>query len=83
MMRILCDLLSAEKMQKSAPTTNRTRIKVSLRDEEHAALATLAERHDVSLSWLTRQAVAEFLARQKVDNPRPGLDLPLRAAADE
>ncbi|MCY4462909.1 MAG: ribbon-helix-helix domain-containing protein [Albidovulum sp.] len=56
---------------------------MSLRDEEHAALATLAERHDVSLSWLTRQAVAEFLARQKVDNPRPGLDLPLRAAADE
>ena len=42
-------------------------------DEKHAALTALAKRYDVSLSWLTRRAVAEFLARKSV------IDLPLRA----
>ena len=64
-MRTLCESLKAEKMPKAAPITTRTRITVNFPHEEHAALAALAERYDVSLSWLTRQAVAEFLARQK------------------
>tara|TARA_B100000965_G_scaffold389201_1_gene394603 strand:+ start:816 stop:1025 length:210 start_codon:yes stop_codon:yes gene_type:complete len=50
-----------------------TRITVSLPDDEHAALAAMAERHDVSLSWLTRKAVIEFLERYE----RAGAQLPL------
>lgn len=38
------------------------RITVSLPHHDHVALSVLAERCDVSLSWLTRQAIAEFLA---------------------
>ncbi|WP_417519891.1 ribbon-helix-helix protein, CopG family [Minwuia sp.] len=39
------------------------RITVSLHASEHASLCALAERYDVSLSWLTRQAITEFLER--------------------
>lgn len=39
------------------------RITVSLSGPDHAALAELADRYDVSLSWLVRQAITEFLER--------------------
>ena len=71
--------LNAEDMPRIVAMTNHTRITVGLPDEEHAALAALAERHDVSLSWLTRRAVTEFLARQGGDDSQPALDLPLQA----
>jgi len=54
-----------------------TRITVSLPDKEHAALAALAQRHDVSLSWLTRKAVVEFLRRHRTGGTQPALDLSL------
>lgn len=54
-----------------------TRITVSLPDKEHAALAALARQHDVSLSWLTRKAVVEFLRRHEDGGGQPALDLPL------
>lgn len=54
-----------------------TRITVSLPDKEHAALAALAQRYDVSLSWLTRKAVIEFLRRYGNGGTQPALDLPL------
>lgn len=37
------------------------RISVSLNAQDHTALSALAQKCDVSLSWLTRQAIAEFL----------------------
>lgn len=37
------------------------RITVSLSSHDHDALSALAERCDVSLSWLTRKAIIEFL----------------------
>ena len=77
MMHPICESPNAEEMPKTAPMTNRTRITVGLPDEEHAALTALAERHDVSLSWLTRKAVAEFLARQGENDSQPAFDLPL------
>jgi predicted transcriptional regulator len=55
-----------------------TRITVSLPDKEHAALAALARRNDVSLSWLTRKAVMEFLQRHTRDSAPLALDLPSR-----
>jgi len=41
------------------------RIIVSLSGPDHASLAELADRYDVSLSWLVRQAVTEFLERSE------------------
>lgn len=58
-----------------------TRITVSLPEKEYAALAALAKRHDVSLSWLTRKAVIEFLRQQGEGNARLVLDLPPRTKA--
>ena len=52
-----------------------TRITVSLPDNEYTALAALAERHDVSLSWLTRRAVVEFLERYERADAQLPLDL--------
>lgn len=40
-----------------------TRVTVSLPEREHAELAALACKYDVSLSWLMRKAVAEFLVQ--------------------
>lgn len=49
------------------------RITVSLSDSDHAALSALAERHDVSLSWITRKAITDFLERYENEE----LQLPL------
>ena len=54
-----------------------TRITVSLPDKEHEALTALAHRYDVSLSWLTRKAVIEFLHRYGKGGAQLTLDLPL------
>ena len=55
-----------------------TRITVSLPDKEHAALAALARKNDVSLSWLTRKAVMEFLQRYGKSSAPLALDPPSR-----
>lgn len=52
-----------------------TRITASLADDEYARLSVLAEEYDVSLSWLTRRAVVEFLKRRT--NSRKSLHLPV------
>lgn len=58
--------------------TKSTRITVSLAEGEHAALMSLAERHDVSLSWLTRRAIFEFLQQHGKDDSQLSLNLPLQ-----
>lgn len=46
-----------------------TRLTVSLEEQDYETLAALAVARDVSLSWLIRQAVKQFLERAKsVDN---------------
>lgn len=55
-----------------------TRITVSLADGEHAELTALAEKYDVSLSWLTRQAVVEFLKMQGRGDSQLPLELPIQ-----
>ena len=39
------------------------RITVSLSETDHEMLQALAAKYDVSLSWLTRRAVTEFVER--------------------
>lgn len=43
--------------------TKKLRISISLREPEYRELAALAEKHSISLAWLGRQAVVEFLER--------------------
>lgn len=59
-----------------------TRITVSLADYEHAGLTALAEKYDVSLSWLTRKAVLEFLQQYGGSSgAQLSLDLPIEPRA--
>jgi hypothetical protein len=55
------------------PTTKH-RIAANLTDAEFSELAGLAEKYDVSLAWLGRKAVLEFLDRYRSEQ----LLLPLR-----
>jgi hypothetical protein len=55
------------------PTTKH-RIAVSLTDSEFVELAAMADKYDVSLSWLGRQGILEFIARYRAEQ----LELPLR-----
>jgi hypothetical protein len=58
------------------PTTKH-RLAVNLDDQEFAALADMADKHDVSLAWLGRQAVLEFIERYRNEQ----LPLPLQREA--
>ncbi len=52
----------------------KTRFSVALDDQEYATLAAVAEKHRISMAWLVRQAVADFLERYRDENTQ----LPLR-----
>lgn len=60
-----------------------TRITVSLADGEYAELTALAEKYDVSLSWLTRQAVVEFLKMQGRGGSQLPLELPIQKRGEK
>lgn len=49
------------------------RVSVNLAEGEYGELAAMSEKHRVSMAWLGRQAVIEFLARYR----REELQLPL------
>lgn len=55
----------------------KTRFSVAFNDNEYAELATMAEKHHVSMAWLVRNAVREFLERYRDEDNQ----LPLRLAA--
>jgi hypothetical protein len=50
-----------------------TRVTVSVDERDHEQLVALADEHRVSLAWLVRYAVADFLERYRQDQ----LELPL------
>ena len=54
----------------------KTRFSVALNDNEYAELVTMAEKHRVSMAWLVRNAVGEFLERYRDEDSQ----LPLRLA---
>ena len=51
------------------------RLSVGLDPVSHATLTRLANRHDVSLAWMIRKAIADFIERQKEEDQA---ELPLR-----
>jgi hypothetical protein len=48
------------------PTTKH-RIAANLGDAEFSALTGMAEKYDVSLSWLSRKAILEFIDRYRME----------------
>jgi hypothetical protein len=54
------------------PTTKQ-RISINLPDTEYAELAALADKHNISMAWIGRKAILEFLERYR-EHP---LQLPL------
>jgi hypothetical protein len=59
------------------PTTKH-RIAANLSENEFGELAAMAEKYDVSLSWLSRKAILEFIDRYRMEQ----LQLPLRLAPE-
>lgn len=55
------------------------RLSISLEPRSHAALESLAAEHDVSVAWLARRAISEFIERQE----RAQQDLPLVRSGGE
>ncbi len=60
------------------PTTKQ-RISINLPNDEYAELASLAEKHSISMAWIGRRALLDFLERYR-ENP---LQLPLTFAETE
>ena len=52
----------------------KTRISVSLDAQDYTDLAAMSEKHRISMAWLVRNAVTEFLDRYRSED----LQLPLR-----
>ena len=50
------------------------RLSISLDAADHAELSRLAEQHDLSVAWVVRKAVSEFVARN-ADQNEPVLPL--------
>jgi len=53
------------KQQTAARKKKPARISVSLPDDEYVEMSSLSDKHDVSVAWLARQAIAEFLERHR------------------
>jgi hypothetical protein len=55
------------------------RLTVNLEQREYASLLALAKQEDVSIAWLIRRAIIEFLALQLETEMQPELPLARRA----
>jgi predicted transcriptional regulator len=45
--------------------TIKQRISINLPDEEYAALSALAEKNNLSMAWIGRKAILDFLERYR------------------
>ena len=48
----------------------KNRVTVNLADAEYKALAALSDKHRVSMAWLGRQAIIDFLERYEKEEPQ-------------
>jgi predicted transcriptional regulator len=58
------------------------RLSVSLDTDDHVALLRLAEEHRLSISWMVRKAIAEFVERNR-DSDQAELPLSRSRQNDE
>jgi predicted transcriptional regulator len=56
------------------------RVSIGVSDEEYAALQVVAQKHDVSMAWIGRQAILAFLSNYE-QNENKAL-LPLSGASE-
>ena len=63
-------------MIKKKIQNKKNRITVSLHDLEYNALSIIASKEDVSLSWLVRKAVTEYLMKFKEFNQIKLFEMP-------
>ncbi|WAC22941.1 hypothetical protein [Blastomonas sp. SL216] len=56
--------------------TKPPRLSVGLSDAEHQELLALAERHNVSMAWVGRQAIIEFMMKYRNEDAQLPLALP-------
>ncbi len=61
-------------------TEAKTRFSVALDNHEYDELATMAKRHRVSMAWLVRNAVGEFLGRYRHEDRQLPLLLTTRGS---
>lgn len=61
----------------------RHRITINLEVREITGLSALSEKHRVSLAWLGRQAIIEFLERHVERHEKEGLQLPLDLSSEK
>lgn len=69
-------LVLFDKVPPMSQTSKLSRISVGLSDREYEDLQTLAEKHRVSMAWLGRQAIIEFLDRHGGTDRQLPLELP-------
>jgi len=56
-----------------------TRLTVSLEEQDYDTLTEIALVRDVSLSWVIRQAVRQFIEKSRADKEEQGSDKDARA----
>jgi len=56
-----------------------TRLTVSLEEQDYDTLTKIALARDVSLSWVIRQAVRQFIDKTRADKEEQGTDNDARA----
>lgn len=56
------------------------RVTVNLDAPEYSQLSALADKHRISLAWLGRRAIVEFLERNEREEPQFPLRLPSQRA---
>ena len=82
-----CNLLQGPKREgnvtpKPKSGSSKNRLSVSLTDSEVIELLSLKDRHHVSLAWLGRQAILEFIDKYREEHVQLPLKLSMRSAHD-
>jgi hypothetical protein len=58
---------------------SKSRLSVGLTDAELNELLALKDRHNVSMAWLGRQAIVEFITKYRGEYTQLPLRLPMRS----
>lgn len=62
---------------------SKSRVSVNLPDAEYRALMGFANKYEVSMSWLARQAIGEFLSRYQDEEFQLPLQLGPRSTREK
>jgi hypothetical protein len=62
--------------------SSKNRLSVSVTDSELTELLSLKDRHRVSVAWLGRQAIVEFIAKYREEHVQLPLKLTMRSVHD-